>query len=51
MLVYGYVQMTDFPNVENPTWNLCLKSAPSMHILDADCINVAADFDTFLDAV
>lgn len=29
--------------------NLCLKSA-KVGILDADCINVAVDFTTFLDA-
>lgn len=26
------------------------KSAPSVHILEADCINEAADFTAFLDA-
>lgn len=32
-----------------PALNPRLKSAPTMWILDADCINVAADFVAFLD--
>lgn len=41
--VTGCSQVGFFPNAKNPR----LQSIPTLWILDADCINVAADFTTF----